>query len=173
MRRTRHLTHCDYVMQIQQGMDQIIMMSGQSNFFVEKTWHNQRSDYELDLHARFNSNAMQGVELLCRMVRDGKSSSFAASSAKVYAVSESSWSETLIGTFGLTQSGQDFGLVLTQSQLGSYELSGFRTLAFEVTAQRRRRTFRKKIYVNHLGVFDSLNRLKRQVQATAILKVDE
>ena len=53
------------------------------------------------------------------------------------------------------------------------ELSGKQVYSVSVEMSRKRFKFRKKIYVNHLGCFDSIIRLRQSVEHLEIEKVDE
>ena len=73
----------------------------------------------------------------------------------------------------MSASGNRFAGTINQATLSTNELSGFECYAIEVLALRRRKSFNKKIWFNHLGVYDSVIRLRHDVDRLEILKVDE
>lgn len=102
-----------------------------------------------------------------------RQASVAVSSVSVYRVSNLDFSKTLIGSFSPAASGLSYVLTLTQAQLGVNELSGAETYYIEAVATRRARKFRASVYVNHLGCFDSINRLRQASEYNLITKLDE
>jgi hypothetical protein len=94
---------------------------------------------------------------------------------KVYYVdADQNWSQTLVYTgSGTLQSGR-WVLPATQANLGlSTELDGERTLMIEAILTRLGKEYKSSVYVNHLGIFDSLFRLKEEVEFLAVTKKDE
>lgn len=174
MRRIRHLEQCDYVIAIGQKISQVLSLSGQSNCYLERTWDQAKEEnYNLDINVKFNSSAMQGLNIIAELKRNDKICSCVISSIAVYRVSDGSFAKTLIGSFSPTLSGQSWALNLTQAQLGLNELSGAETYYVEATASRRVRSYKSGVYVNHLGCFDSINRLRKSSEFLQITKLDE
>jgi hypothetical protein len=145
------------------------------NIFLERTWHREsRSDFELMAHAKFNADAMNGIQIMAKLEIAGKLSQSIVSSFKIYRVAEASWAETLVYTSTPTEASPGVYLsYITQANLSANELSGMETYAIEILATRRRRTFKKKIWVNHLGCFDSILRLKNEASFLNLTKLDE
>lgn len=174
MRRVRHLDSCDYLIHLGQKTPQIITSSNQSNVLLERTWHRQsREDYRLDLHAKFNSDTMNGIQMKAELLKGSRLSAMNIVSAKLFRVSEASWVETLVASPTLTLGLGFFTGTVNQATLLANELSGMEVYAFEVEAIRHRRTFKKKVYFNHLGCFDSLKRLQKEVNYLQSTKLDE
>lgn len=172
MRRIRHLEQCDYIVTIGSRNAELLALS--NNCYLDRTWDNgPRPDYKLNLHAKFNSSAMQGLVIEARLLSTYRQAQVAVTSFTVYRVSNLDYSKTLINTFTPTASGLSWVYTITQAQLGSNELSGAETYYIEATARRRLRQFKASIYVNHLGCFDSLNRLRQRVEYLQITKLDE
>lgn len=175
MRRIRRLDICDYLVQVGQKTAQLITSSNCSNSLLERTWHMQsREQIQLIAHAKFNSDTMDGAHISARLMKGSTIKSSVVSQFKIFKVSEVDWSETLVTTLAPTEiSFGVFGSTLSQASLGSNELSGREVYAIEVRAHRRRQNFFTKIWVNHLGCFDSLIMLRQQVEFLNISKVDE
>lgn len=172
MRRIRHLEQCDYVIPIGQRIGTAIALSG--NVYLDRSWDNALNpEYRLTLHAKFNSSAMQGLSIEASLYSLYRKASVYVSEFKVYRVSNLNFTKTLINTFTPTLSGQDWAITLTQSQLGSNELSGAETYFIEAKGQRRAKKLRAQVYVNHLGCWDSINRLRQALEYAQITKLDE
>lgn len=172
MRRIRHLEQVDYVVPIGQRLGNVIALS--NNVYLDRSWDNAtRPEYKLELTAKFNSSAMQGLVAECSLWSNYRKASVAVTEMKVYRVSNLNFSKTLINTFTPSLSGQDWVLTLTQLQLGSNELSGAETYYIESKGTRRAREFKAHVYVNHLGAWDSINRLRQALEYAQITKLDE
>lgn len=96
---------------------------------------------------------------------------------KVYKVADITtpkWDDQLLTTIsGTLQSNSYYFTDILISSLTGTNLDGDTTLMVEGTATRLGVTYRDRIYVNHLGVYDSIVRLKNDVEYLDISKVDE
>lgn len=175
MRRIRHLASCDYVVKIGQRINQLLTLSNYSNVVLERTWHKLgRGVFDINLHAKFNTDLMNGIHVVVQLEKDGSVQSSQIPSVNLYRVSESDWTETLVGNFLLTEiSNGVYSVYIDQSDFGSNELSGLEVYSIQVEAQRKRKKFNKKVWFNHLGCFDSILRLKQQSEYLNITKLDE
>lgn len=174
MRRIRYLTQNEYLITIGQKIAQTLTFSNCSNL-LRRTWHKpMEDDFELSLSAKFNSNSMNGMQIYASLVQNGLTMSSNVESFVVSRVSESSWTETQVYTATATEySPGKFSASVTQANLGSNELSGMETYSISCVANRKRKSFKKKVFVNHLGCFDSINRLRKSVELLIATKVDE
>ncbi|OQB05783.1 MAG: hypothetical protein BWY19_00808 [bacterium ADurb.Bin212] len=174
MRRIRRLESCDYLIHLGQKTPQLITSSNHSNVLIERTWHRQsRRDYELDIHVKFNADIMDGIQIKAQLLKEQRVSAMSIVSTNLFRVNEASWVETLVDSPTLTMALGVFTGTVSQSTLLLNELSGMETYALEVTALRKRRTFKKKVYFNHLGCFDSILRLQKEIEYFQITKLDE
>lgn len=173
MRRVRYLTMPDYAVPIGQKTNQIFTLSG--GCVLEKVWNRQSEmPYELKIHAKFNASTINGLQILAFVEKGGVATASLVEEVNVYSINSSSWSESLVYSGAPSEvSPYLFSLSVTQANLGANELSGKEVYAIEVFAVRRRRKFYKKIYFNHLGIFDSLFRLKQESDFIKLTKVDE
>lgn len=173
MRNVRHLNHCDYVIRLKTKKSQVVALSN-CNMILERTWHKLADDFELRLHAKFNTLSMNGIQISGELLNHGKAVSSIITGFNVYSVSETDWSETLVGTSLASETAHGFFTAyMSQATLGSNELSGREVYRIECTANRLRKSFKKHIYFNHLGCFDSINRLRQYADQINTLKVDE
>lgn len=175
MRRVRHLDTSDYLVTIKQKTAQILTMSNCHNVILERTWHRQSiDDLSLRVHAKFNADTMDGLQIMAGVYRGSKLKSSSVTGVSVYRVAIDTWAETFIATNAPTEESHGvFSLNINQAALGANELSGLETYAIVVTAIRGRRKFTEKIWVNHLGSFDSINRLQKEVNYLHSTKLDE
>lgn len=175
MRRIRHLSSSSGLIKVGQKIRQILSLCGQGVIVLERTWHKQsRPIYEINAHVVFNTDSMNGLRVIMQLEDRGDLRASANAYFRLNSVSESSWSETLIDEFVPTEfSPGFFSIEIPQSQLGGNELSGLEVYSVEMFAWRKRTVFTKKLWFNHLGVFDSIWRLRRQSEASEILKLDE
>jgi len=172
MRRIRHLEQNDYIVTI--GSRNASLLALSNNCYLDRSWDSgPRPEYALKIHAKFDASTMQGLQIEVSLQSSYRQASVAVSSISIYRVANGSYSKTLIGSFSPTLSGQSWVLTLTQSQLGSNELSGAESYYIEASATRRARSFRSVLYVNHLGVYDSITRLRHDLEYNQITKLDE
>ena len=172
MRKVRHLEYVDYVIPVGQKTSQVIPLS--CNILLQKTWNKaMREDFELTIHAKFDSDSMNGFDVIAFISKNGRQCSSANASLKVFRVSEGSWQETLILSSSMVSAGTSHTKYFSQADLGSNELSGRETYSIEVTVFRKRQLFRGKIYFNHLGVYDHLMVVRHRKESLEILKVSE
>jgi hypothetical protein len=96
---------------------------------------------------------------------------------KIYRVTDSvtpKWDDQLITTLnGVVQLNNYFFQEINISALTGASLDGETTLMIEAVATRLGVVYRDRLYVNHLGIFDSFVRLKNKVNLLDILKKDE
>lgn len=174
MRKIRHLEQCDYVIPIRQRVGQVLALSGQSNCYLERTWDKKiDSDFELKIQAKFNSLDIEGLNIEAGLYKNGTFYSSLISAIVLKRVADDNFTTTLVGSFAPTLNGVKWELNLDQSDLGLNELTGAETYLIEVEATRGRKKIKSFVYFNHLGVFDSIFRLRNQVTFLDLTKVDE
>lgn len=172
MRRVRHLQYCDYIVSVKQKAGRGICLS--DSIMLERTWHERRRKIPRTIiHARFNANTMNGLQLLAYLSKDNHPLQSVIAGGDLYRVNLDDWSTTLIMplTFSTAANGQHTALV-TQAQLGANELTGMECYMVEARLLRVRRHYGARVWLNHLGCFDSINELRRTNERLEILKVD-
>lgn len=93
---------------------------------------------------------------------------------RVYLVNQPGWTESLLSTFaGSPQSNQYFYADILNSSIPSASIDGDSTLMIEAELNRLGKIYTDRIYVNHLGVYDSIVRLRNDVEFLDITKLDE
>jgi hypothetical protein len=130
---------------------------------------------KINLWAKFNTNSFDGIQLVA-WLEDIDSEVLTSGSCqfKVYYVDiDNNWGQNLIYSGSGTATGLKWTSALSQANLGAAnELDGDRTLMIQATIVKWGHSFTKRIYVNHLGVYDSIVRLRNDVEFLDISKAD-
>lgn len=133
--------------------------------------------YNAHVWAKFDSTDFNGIHLMGYIIKNEKELIHAANCAfRVYdVVLTNTWTETLLySTTGVQQADGRFIADITQANLGITDwIDGERTFAIEIELSRFKKKFKKKVYVNHLGVYDSIIRLRQEVEYLFLTKLDE
>lgn len=132
-------------------------------------------DYSVKLFAKFDTQDFDGIHLICGLEKDASFVASANCTFNIYSVSlDNNWTETLLYTASGVANGNKFTLSATNANLGNpTNLDGELTLAISAQVSRGRDVYKSKIYLNHLGVYDSIIRLRNKVRFLEIIKKDE
>lgn len=126
--------------------------------------------------ARFNDTTFNHIQLIAYLY-DPKNASIASSvspSFKLYKVQSPTWTETLIATESAILLASNYWYNnLDLTTIPTFNFDGGDTLMVEATLIRSGVVYRDRIYVNHLGIYDSFVRLKQEVDFLDITKLDE
>lgn len=134
----------------------------------------KNNQIEVTLWAQFNTSSFDGINLVGFLTKNAEPISSSGCIFDIYSVSNDGlWAEFFVASVVGTLSGQKFVASIPQSALNPVELDGDVTLAIKMTLRRASTVFSKKIYVNHLGVYDSIVRLRDEVEFQFITKKDE
>jgi hypothetical protein len=130
----------------------------------------------LKIAAQFDTTDFDKIRIVAYIYDPDHEVALAAASAsfKIYLVSEPNWQETLLTTVNGALIGSNyFFSEITLLTLTGANLDGDSTLMIEATVVRGTRTFTDRIYVNHLGSYDSIVRLRGDVEFLDLTKLDE
>lgn len=130
----------------------------------------------LKLAAQFDTQDFESIRLSAYLYNPvtGGVDNAATCSFKIYLVTLPNWTEVLLSTESATQVDNNYFFKdILVSSLTPAELDGDSTLMIEATVTRLSETLRERIYVNHLGVYDSVVRLRNDVDFLNITKLDE
>ena len=136
------------------------------------------SDLILKHWAKFDEENLNSIKLTAYLYdkRNASISNAAGASIKIYKVNttDTDWNEVLLDTLNPTQLPNNyyFSNVLT-SLYPTVDFEGGDTIMLETTLTRLGITYRDRIYVNHLGVYDSIVRLRGDVEFLDLTKLDE
>lgn len=88
--------------------------------------------------------------------------------------STSGWTESLLATVsGVVQPNHYYFADVNLATLLPANLDGENTLMVEAISMRSGDVFRDRVYFNHIGVYDSIDRLRKDVDFLDITKLDE
>lgn len=174
MRRVRHLSFKDYIVPVGRTACGMMALSNEANILLKKTWSTITKTFSIKLHASFETNAMEGVSILGKLLVNDNLTMSEISEFKIYRIDETDWSETFIDNVpAVEETPGVFSGYIDQSALGLNELSGREVYKITCIASRKRKSYKAEVYFNHLGCFDSLIRLRRYAERLDIIKVDE
>lgn len=92
----------------------------------------------------------------------------------VYLIDLPDWTETFVDVFsGVLQPNNYFYVNPDITDVVPGGMDGSATIMIECVAVRLGTTYRDRIYVNHLGIYDNVLRLKQDIQFSELTKVDE
>lgn len=124
---------------------------------------------------QFNAVNLDSIKIIGYLYNTSNGTVAAAGSCQfnVYLVSASSWSETLLGSYVSTVLPNNYHYKeISISALLPADLDGDSSLMIECVINRLSDTYRDRIYLNHLGSYDSIVRLRNDVDFLTITKQD-
>ncbi len=134
------------------------------------------SSLQIKLAAQFNTEDFDGIKVIAYLyeAQSGLVSALGDCTFSIYKVVAPNWQDEFIDSFvASVLPNSYFYKELTQADLGGLSLDGDTTLMIEASGTRLGSVYRDRIYVNHLGIYDSFQRLKKEVQWLDLSKVDE
>jgi hypothetical protein len=130
----------------------------------------------LKVSARFNDDTFSNIQLVSYLY-EPRNATIANSTNpifKLYKVTTPDWTEQLITTVGATQLTNNYWYNnLSLSDIPQFTFDGGDTLMIEASVSRSGVLYRDRVYINHLGIYDSFIRLKQEVEFLDITKLDE
>ncbi len=133
----------------------------------------------LKLAAQLDTNTLDKIRIIGYLYNSVQGSIDNAASIvfNIYRVTDvvtPRWDDQLITTLtGDLQSNSYYFKDISISSLTGTSLDGDTTLMIEGVATRLGVTYRDRIYINHLGVYDSIVRLRSDVEFLDVTKLDE
>lgn len=134
------------------------------------------SEKLLKLAAEFDTDDFSSVRLVAYLFNTvgGTVDSAGTCTFSISRVTTPVWTDTLIHTVvGVVQFNSYWFVDVDLTSISSANLDGDTTLMIEAVMTRLGETYRDRIYVNHLGVYDSIIRLRNDVDFLDITKLDE
>lgn len=127
--------------------------------------------YTPSLHVKFNADDIDGIQLSAGLQRNNFDFiSIASATFNIYSVSLDGWVKTFLVTKSGASNGSEFIADATGIEIP--ELGGDTTLYVECSMTRLNKTYKIAKYFNHLGIYDSFFRLKKEVQFIRLTKED-
>lgn len=127
------------------------------------------------LSAEFDTTTFNKIRMVGYLYNTVSGGIDSASSCifNIYRVAQGNWNDVLITTItGDLQPNSYYFKDIDLSSLSPADLDGDTTLMIECFIVRLSQTYRDRIYVNHLGVYDSIVRLKSDIEFLDISKQD-
>jgi hypothetical protein len=134
------------------------------------------SSHVVKIAAEFNKDDLNSVRFIGYLYDPIMGSTAAASGCtfSVYRVVNPNWSDNLVYTVSGTVLSNGYWYAdVPVGSLSPADLEGGETLAIEATLTRLSDVMRDKVYINHLGIYDSIIRLRQDVDFLDITKADE
>lgn len=124
---------------------------------------------------KFNDSTFNNLQIIGYLYDSRNAATYNSASCnfKIFLINTPDWTETELTTLSGTQlSNSYYYSNPTLSSIGSVDFQGGDTLMIETTIVRLGVTYRDRIYVNHLGIYDNVTRLRNDVQFLEITKKD-
>jgi hypothetical protein len=129
----------------------------------------------IKIAAKFDDNTFTNLKIIGYLY-DAQNASVANAATctfKVYQITTPDWTENLITTMSGTQLANNYfytnPLNVTMFPIDFF---GGDSIMIEATIVRLGQTYRDRIYVNHLGIYDNVDRLRKDVEFLEITKKD-
>lgn len=179
-RRIKLTTNNKYTqtLKLRTGRKLVITPNNDYNSIMFTTQHRAVSpkEYQLNLWAKFAQDSFDGIHIKSFIEKDSEVFQSTNYTFDIYTVDkDSNWAETLVATkSGVPLGDGSFKCHVTSSEFPStVDLDGEITLAIRSTCFRMGRKYTKKIFINHMGVYDSIVRLRQDIEFLDITKLDE
>lgn len=130
----------------------------------------------IKIAARFDDATFNNIKIIGYLYDQQNASVGNAASCvfNIYKVNLPDWSEILISTLNGTQLSNNYFYINPDlSTLNVFNFDGGDTMMVEVTIIRSGIIYRDRLYVNHLGIYDNITRLRGDVQYLDLTKKDE
>lgn len=127
------------------------------------------------ISARINTDTFGNIQVTGYLydAKNASISNAAACSFRIFKVSAPDWTDVLVTTLAGTQLSNNYYYINpTIASLG-IDFEGGDTIMVEATITRLSETYRDRVYINHLGIYDSVVRLRQDVEWLDISKLDE
>jgi hypothetical protein len=134
------------------------------------------SNQVVKIAAEFNIDDLDSVRFVGYLYDPISGSTSAASSClfNIYRVVNPNWADNLVySSSGVELPNSYWYSDISIASLSPANLEGGETLMIEAVLTRLGETLRDRVYINHLGVYDSIIRLRQDVDFLDITKLDE
>ncbi len=134
------------------------------------------SEQILKIAAEFDKDDFNSIRFAAYLYHpaSGTVSSAGTCSFRVFKVTVPTWTEELVTTFsGMVTYNSYFFADVPATSMSTVDFFGGDTIMVEATVTRLGETYRDRIYVNHLGIYDNVDRLRKEVEFLDITKLDE
>lgn len=133
------------------------------------------TDRVLKVAAEFDKDDFSSIRFAAYLYdsANGTINSIASCQFRVHLVTTPFWTEQFVGAFsGAPIFNSYFFADVPNSSMSAIDFFGGDTIMVEAVAVRLGKTYRERIYVNHLGIYDNAFRLRQDVDFLDITKQD-
>lgn len=130
----------------------------------------------LKLAAEFDADSFSKIRIAGYLYNETTNSvdSLSSITFRLHTVEAPGWTDTFqVEVAGTELLNSYYFAEVDLTDLPAIDYDGAATLMIEATATRLSVTYRNRIYVNHLGIYDSHTRLKKFVDFLDLTKLDE
>jgi hypothetical protein len=137
------------------------------------------SEQVIKCWAQLDTTTLNSIRIVGYLYRPGTGAVDSAASVgfriyRVQDITSPNWDDLyLMSVAGVLQPNGYYTVTVPTSSIPGAILDGDTTLMIEAVAVRSGTTFRDRVYLNHLGVYESINRLRQDVDFLDITKQDE
>lgn len=168
------IQHHELINPLKNFLSNVVLANHQ--LIVPLTRNRKKEDFKIEpsLWVKFDAENFDGIQLIGFLNKNSEIISSANCTFTINTVSiDDLWTETIVTTVPGVNVDNRFIVAVPSSSFGFLDLDGEVTLSVEMSIERMGITYKKKIYVNHMGIYDSIFRLKQDVEFLDITKVDE
>lgn len=168
------IQHHKFVNPLKMGQDNVLSMNHTNIVPLTRNRTKLKSLVEPRLWVKFDSDTFDGIHILGFLAdRENEISSTNCNFVINSVSNDGVWAESLVASGAGIPNGTRFTLSVPSSSFGSLSLDSETTLSVTMTIERQGLQYKKKIFVNHLGVYESVFKLRQDVEFLDITKVDE
>lgn len=131
---------------------------------------------DIKISARFDDNTFNNIKLIAYLYdkQNASVSNGASCEFKIFKINLPDWTETLETTIsGVQLANNYFYINPSLSSLSNINFDGGDSIMIEATILRLGVVYRDRLYVNHLGIYDNVFRLRQDVEFLDATKLDE
>ena len=128
------------------------------------------------LAAKFDDDSFENIKIAAYLYdsKNNATSNAAGCQFDIYKISGPDWSEEHLTVINGSQLPNNYFYANpTLSSIGTLDFFGGDTIMIQATMVRLGITYRERIYVNHLGIYDNITRLRGDVEFLEVTKKDE
>lgn len=128
----------------------------------------------IKIWSKFNEETFLDIKITAYLYEqfNGTIANAASCQFKIYKIITPDWTESLITTLTGTQLTNNYYYINPTTASLGLDFQGGDTIMVEATIVRAGVTYRDRVYVNHLGIYDNVFRLRQDVQFLDISKQD-
>ena len=130
----------------------------------------------IKIGAKFDENSFDNLNIIAYLYDQQNASVANAGTCvfKIYQITTPDWTENLIlTTLGTQLANNYFYSTPTLSTITPIDLYGGDSIMIEATIIRSGTVYRDRIYLNHLGIYSNVTKLRQDVEYLDITKLDE